>query len=68
MALIPLLPDDSYGLYMKSIRAEKVDNDPVAATFLAERALVMAEGSMARRLEQRLERLGQRLTGSVDKG
>jgi hypothetical protein len=68
MALIPLLPDDSYGLYMKSIRAEKVDNDPVAATFLAERALVMAEGSMARRLEQRLERLGQRLTGIVDKG
>ena len=59
MALIPLLPDDSHGLYMKSIRAEKVDKDMAAAVVLAGQALAQAEGSMAKRIELRLKRLGR---------
>jgi hypothetical protein len=57
MRLVPLLPDDSYGLYMKSLRAEKVDRDLAVALSLAGQALAVAESSMAKRLEQRLKRL-----------
>ena len=60
MGLVHLLPDDSYGLYMKSLHAEKVDKDLDTAMNLAQQALAVAEGSIARRLEHRLRRLNHR--------
>lgn len=57
MGLIPLLPDDSYGLYMKSLHAEKVGKDLDTALSFTEKALALAEGIMVRRLEHRLRRL-----------
>ena len=58
MDLVPQLPEDTYGLYMKSVRAEKLDRDLEAAICLADQALANASGSMAIRLESRLKRLG----------
>jgi len=57
MDLVPLLPDDGYGLYMKSVHAEKVDKDLDAALALTVRALGLAGGSMLKRLEVRQKRL-----------
>jgi hypothetical protein len=57
MDLAPLLPDDGYGLYMKSVYAEKVDKDLDAALALSVQALDLAEGSMFKRIEHRQKRL-----------
>jgi uncharacterized protein len=59
MDLVPHLPEDSYGLYMKSVRAEKLDNDLETAINLAARALALANGNMALRLEKRMNRLAK---------
>jgi uncharacterized protein YprB with RNaseH-like and TPR domain len=68
MGLVPLLPDDSYGLYMKSVHAEKVDKELETALVLAGKALALAEGGMAKRLEHRMKRLKHLLLikGSID--
>jgi uncharacterized protein YprB with RNaseH-like and TPR domain len=62
MDLVPRLPEDTYGLYMKSVRAEKLDKDLEVAISLADQALAQASGSMALRLEKRMKRLGRLLT------
>ena len=66
LALIPLLPDDARGLYLKSIHAERVLGDAQSATRFAESAAKLAGSSekacdavLARRAERRLRRLEQ---------
>jgi uncharacterized protein YprB with RNaseH-like and TPR domain len=57
MDLVPRLPEDSYGLYMKSVRAEKLEKDLDAAFGFVDQALAQASGSIALRLEKRRKRL-----------
>ena len=57
MALVPRLPDDVYGLCMKSLYAEKIDNNLDAALRYAVQGLSCATGSMTIRLKKRLKRL-----------
>ncbi|MFH2116406.1 MAG: ribonuclease H-like domain-containing protein [Spirochaetota bacterium] len=68
MSLVPQLPDDTYGLYMKSVHAEKLDRDLESAINLADQALAQASGNMAIRLEQRLKRLRSLWEGNKTDG
>jgi hypothetical protein len=57
MNLIPALPEDAYGFYMKSIHAEKIENNLELATFYAKKAHKLASGLKAIRIAQRVDKL-----------